>query len=86
MVWVKLIGLALQLALWLLSWAERQQAIKEGEANVLRDLLEKSNELIDSSQRARDRVTADHAGNVLDEFNRDVDEGAGGSPDKKDPL
>jgi hypothetical protein len=85
-VWVKLIGLALQLTLWLLSWAERQQAIKEGEANVLRDLLEKSNELIDSSQRARDSITADHAGNVLDEFNRDVEEGGGGSTGPKDPL
>jgi hypothetical protein len=84
MVWVKLLGLALQLALWLLSWVERQKAIAEGEANAIKILLEKSNELIDSSQRARDSIVASDADNVLDEFNRDPE--GSEQTDKKDPL
>lgn len=84
MPWLKLFYLALQVAMWFLSWAEKQKAIAEGEANAVKVLLEKSNELIHSAQRARDSVSSDPAGDVLDEFNRDAP--AGEPADKKDSV
>jgi hypothetical protein len=83
--WLKLAGLALQLALWLISWVQRQKAISEGEANVLRDIVEKSNELIERSSRARDSVSSDPASSVLDEFNRD-EKSPGGSVSPPDDM
>lgn len=70
--WLKLVGLALQLAIWFISWAERRKAVSEGEANAIRISVEKADDLVTIVQRARDSVTNDKP-SVLDEFDRDND-------------
>lgn len=69
--WLAVLSLALKLALWVLEYLERRQAITEGEKKALDAFKRKSDEIIRSAFDGR--ASVDHTPDAVlrDEYNLD---------------
>jgi hypothetical protein len=83
MIWANILSSVLQLALFLARWMERRQAIAEGKAQAVAELLEEADAIINDSTVYRDSVDSSDDAIMRDEFNRRNDEPASPAGDKQ---